>query len=239
MHTVLFSEVTLEEIGHQIWACGGLGKVCTTCGANMSKSQPALFEKSLFQKPLFYYKKRSKIPKSWKNWKKLTKKIFFQFWNLGTIIWENMLKKNFPSQTFTEDFVWSAFYSKTRVFPTFLKRGWLEIAHIRSTCGPDLPRASRALRMDAWFRQGLPRKKVRCASVHHRRCDRSILHLPVKRGRRPRAIWNSKLLARCSSPSLPLRSPAWSQYYTGRGQLSLQSGKSGSINIQSQHFLHM
>ena len=76
-----------------------------------------------------------------------------------------MLKKNFPSQTFTEDFVWSAFYSKMRGFLTFLKRGWLEIAHIRSTCGPDLPRASRALRMDAPFRQGLPRKKLRCAYV--------------------------------------------------------------------------
>ena len=38
---------------------------------------------------------------------------------------------------------------------TFLKKGWLGFAHIRSTCGPDLPRA---------FGQGLPRKKVRCVS---------------------------------------------------------------------------
>ena len=80
-----------------------------------------------------------------------------------------MLKKLkfFPSLTFSEDLVWSAFYSKTRVFTTFLKRGWLGFAHIRSTCGPDLPRASHALRMDAHFRQGLPRKKVRCAYGFH------------------------------------------------------------------------
>ena len=80
----------------------------------------------------------------------------------------NKKLKFFPSLTFIEDLVWSAFYSKTRVFPTFLKRGWLEIAHIRSTCGPDLPRASRALRMDAYFCQGLPQKKERCAhaTVH-------------------------------------------------------------------------
>ena len=79
-------------------------------------------------------------------------------------------KKNlkfFPSLTFTKDFVWSTFYSKTRVFPTFLKRGSLEFAHIRSTCGPDLPRARHALRFDAYFRQGLPWKKVRCVMVQY------------------------------------------------------------------------
>ena len=46
---------------------------------------------------------------------------------------------------------------------TFLKKGWLGFAHIRSTCGPDLPRARHTLRFDGQFRQGLPRKKVRCA----------------------------------------------------------------------------
>ena len=40
----------------------------------------------------------------------------------------------------------------------------MEFAHIRSTCGPDLPRACHALRFDAYFCQGLPRKKVRCAA---------------------------------------------------------------------------
>ena len=67
--------------------------------------------------------------------------FFSRFWNFGAFF---IVKQRFLEQT-------------------FLKSGWLEIAHIRSTCGPDLPRASRALRMDAHFRQGLPRKKVRCA----------------------------------------------------------------------------
>ena len=35
----------------------------------------------------------------------------------------------------------------------------MEFAHIRSTCGPDLPRALHALRFDVQFGQGLPRKK--------------------------------------------------------------------------------
>ena len=34
---------------------------------------------------------------------------------------------------------------------TFLKKGWLGFAHIRSTCGPDLPLARHALRFDAYF----------------------------------------------------------------------------------------
>ena len=55
-------------------------------------------------------------------------------------------------------------YSNQTRFLTFLRRGWLGFAHIRSTFGPDLPRASRTLRMDAHFRQGLPRKKVRRAT---------------------------------------------------------------------------
>ena len=78
-------------------------------------------------------------------WKKKSFVNFFQifsrFWNFGAFF---IVKQRFLEQT-------------------FLKSGWLEIAHIRSTCGPDLPRASRELRMDAHFRQGLPRKKVRCA----------------------------------------------------------------------------
>ena len=131
---------------------GCSGKVWTTFRANMSKSQPATFEKSLFQKPLFYYKKRSKIPKSGKNLEKIDKFFFLPVLESRHHNMRKYAKKKlkfFPSLTFTEDLVWSVFYSKTRVFPTFLKRGWLEIAHIRSTCGPDLPRASRALRMDA------------------------------------------------------------------------------------------
>ena len=134
----------------------------------MRNFQPAPFEKSLFQKPLFYYKKRSKIPKSGKNLEKIYKFFFLPFLESRHQNVRKYAKKNlkfFPSLTFTEDFVWSAFYNKTWVFPTFLKRGWLEITHIRSTCGPDLPRASRAFRMDAPFRQGLPRKKVRCVHV--------------------------------------------------------------------------
>ena len=47
----------------------------------------------------------------------------------------------------------------------FLKKGSLEFAHICSTCGPDLPRARHALRFGVYFRQGLPRKKVRCAAA--------------------------------------------------------------------------
>ena len=56
------------------------------------------------------------------------------------------------------------FYSKTAVFETNFSQKGL----IRSTCGPDFPRASRALRMDAYFCQGLPQKKERCAhaTVH-------------------------------------------------------------------------
>ena len=132
----------------------------------MSNFQPAPFEKSLFQKPLFYYKKRSKIPKSGKNLEKIYKRFFLPFLESRHHNMRQYAKqklKFFPSLTFSEDLVWSAFYSKTRVFPTFLKSGWLEIAHILSECGPDLHRASRALRMDAHFHQGLPRKKVRCA----------------------------------------------------------------------------
>ena len=131
---------------------GCSGKVWSTCGANMSKSQPAPFEKSLFQKPLFYYKKRSKIPKSGKKFGKNLQFFFLPFFESRHHNMTKYAKKNlkfFPSLSFSEDLVWSAFYSKTRVFPTFLKRGWLEIAHICSTCGPDLPRASHALRMDA------------------------------------------------------------------------------------------
>ena len=64
--------------------------------------------------------------------------IFSRFWNFGALF---IVKQWFLKQT-------------------FLKKGSLEFAHIRSTCGSDLPRARHALRFDAQFRQGLPRKKV-------------------------------------------------------------------------------
>ena len=66
---------------------------------------------------------------------------FSRFWNFGALF---IVKQRFLKQT-------------------FLKRGSLEFAHICSTCGPHLPRAGHALRFDAYFCQGLPRKKVRCA----------------------------------------------------------------------------
>ena len=69
--------------------------------------------------------------------------FFSRFWNFGAFF---IVKQRFLQQT-------------------FLKRGWLGFAHIHSTGAPDLPRASRALRMDAHFRQGLPWKKVQCACV--------------------------------------------------------------------------
>ena len=79
------------------------------------------------------------------NWKNKNcvnfSQIFSRFWNFGAFF---IVKQRFLEQT-------------------FLKRGWLGFAHIRSTCGPDLPRARHALRFDAYFRQGLPRRKVRCA----------------------------------------------------------------------------
>ena len=79
-------------------------------------------------------------------------------------------KKNlkfFPSLSFSEDLVWSAFYSKTRVFPTFLKRGSLEFAHIRSTCGPDLPRARHTLRFDVYFRHRVTSEKSTVCARHN------------------------------------------------------------------------
>ena len=85
----------------------------------MSKSQPAPFEKSLFKKPLFYYKKRSKIPKSGKNMEKIYKIFFLSFLESRHHNLRQYHKKNlkfFHSLTFTEVLVWSAFYSKTAVF---------------------------------------------------------------------------------------------------------------------------
>ena len=62
-----------------------------------------------------------------------------------TVRWRQLLNSSIVKQWFLKQ--------------TFLKRGWLEIAHILSTCGPDLPRASRALRMDAPFRQRVTSEK--------------------------------------------------------------------------------
>ena len=59
---------------------------------------------------------------------------------------------------------------KKSFFKTFLKRGSLEFAHIRYTCGPDLPRTRHALRFDVQFCQGLPRKKVRYAPGRDKVC---------------------------------------------------------------------
>ena len=92
-HRTFFRGNPMTKICIKSERVAGSGKVWTTCGANMSKSQPALFEKSSFQKPLFYYKKRSKIPKSGKNLKQIWNFFFLHFWNLGTIILQNMLKK--------------------------------------------------------------------------------------------------------------------------------------------------
>ena len=171
LNTVLFSEVTLRKMVKcasilSAWdARGRSGPHVERIWAN--PSQP-LLRKVCFKNRCFTIKKRSKIPKSGKNLEKIDKKFFLPFFESRHHNMRQYAKqklKFFPSLTFSEDLVWSTFYSKTRVFPTFLKRGWLGFAHIRSTCGPDLPRASHALRMDAHFRQGLPRKKVRCAAV--------------------------------------------------------------------------
>ena len=85
----------------------------------MSKTQPAIFEKSSFQKPLFYYKKRSKIPKSGKKFGKNLEFFFLPFLESRHHNLRKYAKKNFkffPSLTFIEVLVWSAFYSKTAVF---------------------------------------------------------------------------------------------------------------------------
>ena len=122
----------------------------------MSKFQLTVFEKSLFKKLLFYYKKCSKIPKSGKILKK-----YFQFFFLAYLEsrHHNMRKyvkiklKFFPSLTYTEDIVMSTFYSKTEVFWTFLKNAQLELAHIRSRYSPDLSRLYPALGIDVQFRR--------------------------------------------------------------------------------------
>ena len=54
------------------------------------------------------------------------------------------------------------------VFSTFLSRGSLEIAHIRSRCSPNLSRLSRAIRSDAPFCQGPLWKIVRCVHAYLR-----------------------------------------------------------------------
>ena len=56
--------------------------------------------------------------------------IFSRFWNFGALF---IVKQHFLKQS-------------------FLKKGSLEFAHICSTCGQDLSRASRALGIDVQFR---------------------------------------------------------------------------------------
>ena len=85
------------------------------------------------------------FPNSEKNFKIFFKKIFLAFLESRNHDLRKFAKKNF----------WNFFPSQTW--------GWLGFAHIRSTCGPDLPWARHALRFDVYFRQGLPRRKVRCA----------------------------------------------------------------------------
>ena len=107
----------------------------------MSKFQQALFEKSLFKKVLFYYKKCSKIPKSGNILEKYFDIFFLAFLESRHHNLRKYVKKNLkfcPSLTFTEDIVKSTFYSKTAVFWTFLKNAPLELAHIRSRYSPDL-----------------------------------------------------------------------------------------------------
>ena len=78
-HRTFFRGNPMTKICIKSERVAGSGKVWTTCGVNMSKTQPALFEKSSFQKPLFYYKKRSKIPKSGKNLEKIWNFFFLPF----------------------------------------------------------------------------------------------------------------------------------------------------------------
>ena len=166
--TILFSEVTLDEMGHQIWARGGLGEGLDHMWNEYEQIPASPFWEKL-KKPRFYYKNSSKLSPQYRlvwdkisnffsifsqimvprfqNWKKKYFEIFFQifsrFWNFGALF---IVKQRFLKQT-------------------FLKKGWLGFAHIRSTCGPDLPRARHALRFDAPFCQGLPRKKVWCVGA--------------------------------------------------------------------------
>ena len=123
------------------------------------------------------------FPNSEKNFKIFFKKFFLAFLESRNHDLRKFAKKNFwnffPSQTYTKRLsLWSDSYSKKSVFLTFLKRGWLGFAHIRSTCGPDLPRARHALRFDGHFRQGLPRRKVRCAAFIWFECPWCDCSLP-------------------------------------------------------------
>ena len=107
----------------------------------MSKFQLGIFEKSLFEKQLFYYKKCPKIPKSGKILEKYFKMFFLAFLESRHHDLRKYAKQNLkfiPSLTYTEDISKSAFYSKTAVFSTFLKKSLLELAHIRSRYSPDL-----------------------------------------------------------------------------------------------------
>ena len=132
----------------------------------MSKFQQGFFEKSLFKKVLFYYKKCFKIPKSGNILEKYFKIFFLAILESRHHNLRKYAKKNLkfcPSLTYTEDIVESTFYSKTAVFWTFLKNPSLEFAHIRSTYSPDLSWLYPALGIDVQFRRHISWKKIRCA----------------------------------------------------------------------------
>ena len=59
-HTVLFSEVTLDKIGHQIWVCGGIGEGLDHNWSEYEQIPASPFWEKL-KKPLFYYKKCSRL----------------------------------------------------------------------------------------------------------------------------------------------------------------------------------
>ena len=71
-HTVPFSEVTLDEIGHQIWARGRLGEGLDHMWSEYEQIPASPFwEKS--KKLLFYYKKRSRLSPQYRlGWDKIS-----------------------------------------------------------------------------------------------------------------------------------------------------------------------
>ena len=59
-HTVLFSEVTLDENRHPFWARGMLGEGLDHMWSEYEQMPASHFWEKL-EKPLFYYKKRSRL----------------------------------------------------------------------------------------------------------------------------------------------------------------------------------
>ena len=60
MHTVLFSEVTLDKMGHPFWARGMLSEGLDHMWSEYEQFPTSPFWEKL-EKPLFYYKKRSRL----------------------------------------------------------------------------------------------------------------------------------------------------------------------------------